>query len=349
MTEQFVLDEKEVSNYKNLNALNRNRIVKDAKNDLLQNYKNPGHPVAFSGLNTIYTHYNGILTKKDILEILSDIESYTLHRGYRSGQRNPTYSHFKRYMFQMDVLFIEDFAKFNNGVKYLLTIIDTFTRYAWVRQLKDKSGPTVLNAFKSVLEEAGSKPIHLIIDRGTEFNNEKFTEFCLQNRIKLDNPDSSSHAAFVERFNRTLQSLIYRYMTENKTRRFVGVLSKLVLSYDNRKHRMIGTSPCIAENDPTSHLGIRMRALKYHDSIKKKPVTYKIGDTVRISKLKTKFSRGYTPQVQEEIFKIKDIKTNNKIPMYTLETLNGDETLIGNFYSYELVKVKNNYDSWAHL
>ena len=42
MTEQFVLDEKEVSNYKNLNALNRNRIVKDAKNDLLQNYKNPG-------------------------------------------------------------------------------------------------------------------------------------------------------------------------------------------------------------------------------------------------------------------------------------------------------------------
>ena len=56
-------------------------------------------------------------------------------------------------------------------------------------------------------------------------------------------------------------------MTENQTKRFIGVLSKLVVSYNNRKHWIVGTSPCIAENDPTSHLGIRMRALKYHDSI----------------------------------------------------------------------------------
>ena len=59
MTEQFVLDKGE-SNFKNLN----NASIEDAKNDLLQNYKNPGHPIAFSGLNTIYSHYNGILTKK---------------------------------------------------------------------------------------------------------------------------------------------------------------------------------------------------------------------------------------------------------------------------------------------
>ena len=311
----------------------------EAKNDLLLNYKQPGHPRAFSGIGQIYRYYKGLLTKKQIADILSSIESYTSHRGYRSDQRNPTFSHFKRYMFQMDLVFLVDLAEHNDGVKYLLTVIDTFTRYAWVRMLKDKTGETVLNAFKSVLEEAGSKPLHLIIDRGTEFNNQIFTNFCLENEIKLDNPDSSIHAAFVERFNRTLQSIFYRYLTENETKRFIGELRRLLDSYNTRYHRMIGTTPQIAENDPSSHLQIRIRTSKYHSTIKPKQVKFKIGDTVRIAKLKTKFSRGYKEQNQEEIFRIKHIKTNNKIPMYTLETYNGDETLKGNFYSYELVKI----------
>lgn len=328
---QFVLNQDtKVSNFNN---------YEDAKNDLLLNYTKPGHPIAFSGVGAIYKYYNGILPKKNIADILSSVESYTLHRGYRSDERNPTFSHFKRYMFQMDLVFTLDLAEDNDGVKYLLTVIDTFTRYAWVRMLKDKTGDTVLNAFKSILEDAGKPPIHIIIDRGTEFNNAKFTKFCLEQKIKLDNPDSSVHAAFIERFNLTLQQLIYRYLSENETRRFVGVLSQLLETYNNRHHRMIGTTPHIAENDPTTHLEIRMKTLKHHDKIKLKPVTLKIGDTVRIFKLKNKFSRGYTEQMQEEIFKVKSIKTNNKIPMYTLETYNGDETLKGNFYSYELVKV----------
>jgi hypothetical protein len=329
----FALDDLQNTNVSNFTN------SEDAKNDLLKNYVKPGHPLAFSGVGNIYNYYNGKLTHKQILDILSSIESYTLHKNYRSGQRNPTFSHFKRYMFQMDLVFFKDLAEHNDGVQYILTVIDTFTRYAWVRMLKDKTGETVLNAFQSILEQAGEKPIHLIIDRGTEFNNTQFSQFCAENHIKLDNPDSSIHAAFIERFNRTLQSLIYRYLSEHETRRFVGVLSQLVATYNNRYHRMIGTSPHVAETDPTSHLDIRMKTLRYHDKIKQKPVTFNIGDTVRIAKLKTKFSRGYTQQMQDELFKVKHIKTNNKIPMYTLETYNGDETLKGNFYSYELIKI----------
>ena len=328
---QFVL-------HKNTNVSNFNNS-EDAKNDLLINYTKPGHPIAFSGLGVIYKYYIVIIPKKQISDILSSVESYTLHRGYRSDQRNPTFSHFKRYMFQMDLVFTMDLAEHNEGVKYLLTVIDTFTRYAWVRMLKDKTGDTVLNAFKSILEEAKEPPIHIIMDRGTEFNNANFSKFCLEKNIKLDNPDSSIHAAFVERFNRTIQQLIYRYLSENETKRFAGVLSQLLETYNNRNHRMIGTTPHIAENDPSTHLEIRMKTLNYHNKVKVKPIVFKIGDTVRIFKLKNKFSRGYTEQMQEEIFKVKHIKTNNKIPMYTLETYNGDETLKGNFYSYELVKI----------
>ena len=138
----------------------------ECENDLTLNYKTPGHPIAFSGIKNIYNYYNKILSIKKIKEILSSIESYTLHKGYRSAQRNPTYSHFKRYMFQMDLLDFQQLAQFNNGVKYLLTVIDTFTRYAFVRSLTNKTGVNVLKEFKSIIEEAVEKPKNISMDRG---------------------------------------------------------------------------------------------------------------------------------------------------------------------------------------
>lgn len=128
-------------------------------------------------------------------------------------------------------------------------------------------------------------------------------------------------------------------MTENETRRYIDVLPKLVESYNNRNHRMIGTTPYIAENDPSTHLEMRNLASKYYEKIKKRNVVYKVGDTVRIVKLKNKFARGYNEQQQQEIFKIKEVKTKQRIPMYVLETYNGDETITGSFYDNELVKI----------
>jgi hypothetical protein len=66
----------------------------------------------------------------------------------------------------MDLVDIQQKAAENDGVKYLLVVIDTFTRYAFVRPLLDKTGLNVLNAFKSVIDEAVEKPLHITMDRG---------------------------------------------------------------------------------------------------------------------------------------------------------------------------------------
>jgi hypothetical protein len=323
----------------------------ECQEDLKKNYTIPGHPIAFSGINNIYEYYKGLLNKEKIKEILSGAESYTIHKEYHKGQRNPSYSHFKRNQFQMDLVDIQALAPFNDNIRYLLAVIDTFTRFAWVRLLKDKRGETVLEAFKSILRSACEHPRTIVTDRGTEFYNTLFQNFCEQNNIKLLTPDSSIHAAYIERFNRSLQSLIYKYMTENETHRFIdkinpdgtltNVFHNLMNTYNTRKHRMIGTSPSIAENDESVHLDMRLRMSKYYEKIKPKKRTLNIGDTVRISKQKGKFSRGYKEQSQLEIFKIYQIKTKSKIPMYFLETYDGSEKLKGGFYDFELTKVAN--------
>lgn len=324
------------------------KTVDECENDLRNNYTTPGHPIAFGGIGAIQSYYRGILDEKKIREILSGIENYTLHREFHAGQRNTTFSHFKRYQFQMDLVDIQSLADTNDGAKYLLTCIDTFTRKAFVRVLTAKDGRTVLDAFKSILREAVDPPLTVNFDRGAEFRNKLFTDFCEQNNIQIRTPYSNIHAAFVERFNRTLQSLLYKYMTENETQRFMNVkdkdgntlpiMSGLMSTYNNRKHRMTGFTPERAENDESVHLAIRLKQSKAQEKIKKRPLKFQVGDEVRISKMKNKFSRGYKETASPEIFRIYQIKQNLKIPMYVLETYDGKEVLNGSFYDFEITK-----------
>lgn len=325
------------------NIVEENRQINQIENaelDLKENYKKAGHPIAFAGINQIYNFYNGALTINQIKEILAGIESYTLHREYHKGIRNTTYSYFKRYQFQMDLVEIQALSKHNDGVRYLLNVIDTFTRYAFVRPLIDKKASTVLHAFKSILKEAKQKPLRVVIDKGSEFSNTLFTKFCEENNIKLYNPQANTHAAFIERFNRTLQTIIYKFMTENETNRFIDKLQDLVSSYNKRIHRMIGMSPNDAETNENNHLKINLMTKKREEKIKPKFPQLHLNTYVRIAKQKGKFSRGYNEQSNQEIFKIYKISTNKKIPLYYLETYNGNEKITGGFYSFELTPIK---------
>lgn len=239
----------------------------------------------------------------------------------------------------MDLVDIQALAEYNDGTRYILTVIDTFTRYAFCRLIKNKTGPVVLESFKSILDEAKRKPINIVLDGGSEFRNKLFQDFCKKNNINLFNPDTSTHGAYIERFNRTLQDITYKYMTENNTYRFKDVFQNLVKTYNLRKHRMIGYSPDEAENNDNIHLQIRLNLSKYYDKIKSKKPKFSIGDTVRIVKLKGKFSRGYKERSNREYFKIFKINTNFKIPLYYLETYNGKEKIKGGFYDFELTRV----------
>lgn len=317
------------------NCINKDSCLEDLK----RSYTTPGHPIAFSGLNAVHKYYRPHLSIPDIENVLASVESYTLHREFHSGQRNPSYSHFKRYQWQCDLVDIQQLSKDNDNVRYLFTAIDTFTRFAFVRPLVDKTGAKVVREFKSMLEESVTPPLILILDRGLEFYNKSFIDFCNSNNIKMFSPDSSIHAAYIERFNRTFQGILYKYMTENETRRYIDVLQELVATYNNKYHRMIGTTPFIAENNENSHSEIRRKMSLYYNTIKPKKAKYKIGDVVRIAKLKGKFDRGYNERSSTEMFKIQDIVNKFKIPMYILSNYSGNETIKGKFYEFELAKV----------
>lgn len=319
----------------NINPLNHYEKWDD---EIRGRYKQVGDRISYSNSKAIYDEYNKQIPLNKINKVLSTIESHTLHKKFRRGPKNISYSRYKRYQFQLDLCFLLNLAPHNDDVKYLLTVIDTFTRYAFVRPLKDKKSQSVLLAFRDILIEAGQNPKMIVCDRGSEFVNRDFQLFCLQQKINLINPKSNVHASYVERFNQTLQGIIMKYLTEFSTNKYIDKLPEIVRSYNLRHHRMIGMSPHEAETNPNAQLIINKKIAKNESKIRKSKPSLSIGDTVRISKDKTKFSRGFNEQAQKQIFKIDRIDTDKRIPLYHLTNIDGiqNDFIIGGFYRNEL-------------
>ena len=135
-------------------------------------------------------------------------------------------------------------SNYNDGVKFLLTCIDTFSRYAWVCPLKTKSGQSVTEAFKSILNEE----IRLMLqsDNGTEYKNVQFQSLLKECDIRFYTSENDHiKAAIAERFNRTLKTRMYRYFTHSRSFRYVDVLQDLVYSYNHTHHSSIGMEPAM--------------------------------------------------------------------------------------------------------
>ena len=116
------------------------------------------------------------------------------------------------------------YSKYKN-VKYLLCVIDFFTKYKWV---KDKNGKTVLNAFVEIVNEAKRKPNKLWIDQRNKFYNKFMQEWLGNNYILMDSTYSKGNSVNTERFITTLEAEIYEIMISNDSKSYLSYSNKLV-------------------------------------------------------------------------------------------------------------------------
>ena len=140
--------------------------------------------------------------------------------------------------------------------KFMLTVIDLFTRYAWAIPLKNKSGLSITNGFKTILSEGpqgGSesrRPEQLWVDRGSEFYNKTFKSLLKEYETKLYSTYSDLKAVFIERFNRTLLHIINKPMFIYGDGNWVNILNDAVITYNNSIHSTINRTPVDASINP---------------------------------------------------------------------------------------------------
>lgn len=301
---------------------------------LKQAYLDPARPGSFGGVDALYRAVKGRAKKKDIEEWLRGEKTYTLHK--------PVRRHFRRNrvivggideQWQADLVDLTSLKEHNNGNRYLLTCIDIFSKYAWAVPLNQKTSGSIVKAFKKIFKER--KPLNLQTDQGSEFKNQKFQKFLKLQGVYFFTTKNETKASVVERFNRTLKTKMWKYFTSRNTNKYIDVLQKLIRSYNTSYHRSIKMEPYKVNLDNQKEVWKNL----YSDVTQPQPqYVFGIGDTVRISKEKLHFEKGYETNWSEELFTISSLIPRTP-PVYKIKDLLG-EVVDGTFYKEELQKVK---------
>ena len=236
----------------------------------------------------------------------------------------------------VDLVEMQPYAKYNNGVKYILMIIDVFSKYGWAIPLKTKTGIAVADALKKFFKKQSPPPAMLWSDKGKEFYNKHVAEELRKNNIKLYSTENEEKASVVERWNRTIKTNMWKYFSANNTKKYIDILDQLVDKYNNTYHRSIGCTPTVARQlSSYQHVFNNLYAKKV-EARKQHAPKFQLGDQVRIFKKKKTFEKGFTPNWTEELFTISSVK-NTKPPTYTIQDMRG-EKIQGSFYEAELQK-----------
>ena len=222
----------------------------------------------------------------------------------------------------VDLVEMQLLSKFNKGFRFLLCVIDIFSKYAWVIPLIDQKGISIVNAFQIILKTSNRKPNKIWVDKGSEFYNSSFKKWLKDNDIEMYSTNNEGKSVIAERFIRTLKNKIYKYLTSISKNGYIDKLDDIVKKYNNTCHKSIKMKPVDIKDN--TYIGFKKE-------VNDKNPKFKAGDHVRISKYKNISAKGYTPNWSEEIFIIKKIE--NTVPWtYVLDDLNGEE-IIGTFYA----------------
>lgn len=275
--------------------------------------------------------------KKFAKQWLMGQRAYTLHRpAVTKFKRRPTIVSGPGVQVQADLMDVRSHSDDNDGVTFLLNIVDVFSKRAWSIPLRSKSAQAVVAALEANFLDSGYK--YFQTDKGKEFLNTPVKRFFKEQNIKqFSSENETIKASIVERFNQTLRKKIHRLLTYRDGKRFIDALPKLIEAYNKSKHSSTGFAPVDVGRHNVDDVWFRLYESKGQFSKKRKP-KLKAGQHVRISTARATFERGYTPNWSEEVFVIVRVLSGEQPVVYEVRDLGG-ETIDGRFYEEELQPV----------
>ena len=157
----------------------------------------------------------------------------------RNFKKRTVYSGFKDNIWGADLDDVQLISKFNNEFRFLLCVIDIFSKYVWVIPLKDKKDLSIVDAFQNILDDSDRKPNKIWVGKGSEFYNNSFKIWLKDNEIEMYSIHNKGKSVVAERFIGTLKTKIYKFMTSVSKNVYIDKLDDIVGEYNNTYHRAI--------------------------------------------------------------------------------------------------------------
>jgi transposase InsO family protein len=217
-------------------------------------------------------------------------------------------------LIQMDIFDMQNFARTNKGYKYILCIIDVFTRKVWTYKMQLKNSKNVQDSFNDFLQKSGiqsNTPSILMSDNDPTFTNESFQVILRENKI-IHQPNiiDDHHAlGLIDRFARTLKTIFTRLFVQTKSDNWIDHIDEIVGNYNNNGHTAIDN---IKPNDAFLKKNLKkIYNINYEKSLFNISVSdIDVNDKVRI-KLKGKFRKGTDARYTDEVYTVTKVRGNS--------------------------------------
>ena len=303
--------------------------------NLLSQYQDPAVAGSLGGV-TRFAKARQLPVAKVREKLETDL-GYTLHKPTRRRFRTlPVLVFAIDDQWVADLIEVGNIAKSNRGYRYLLTVVDVLSKYAWVEPVKTKTGKDVTAAFEKILKRSdGRTPRRLQTDDGKEFYNKTFQALMKRKDIRHFSTSGDTKASVIERFNRTLKNRMYRYFTVKNTLSYLPVLKDLVMGYNRSYHRSIKMAPVkvTVNNEEQVWKNLYAKRLEGKRTLPK----LKVGDRVRLNKKFRQFKKGYLPGWTEEVFVVARVMSG-VVPTHNIHEWDGTP-VEGTFYAEDVQKV----------
>lgn len=309
-------------------------------------YYNPKHAGAYGGVDKLFraVRKDGkfVIGKKKIREWLLKQEDYAVHREERKRfVRRRVVVPEVDYQWDMDTANMEYYKKQNDGYAYFLLAVDILSKFVWTVALRGRTGKEMVKALEKIFTP-GRKPSRIRSDPGTEFANKDVKRLLKKEGVKYFVTRNLVKASYAERAIKSIKGRLERYMTRHQTHRWVEHLADITTSYNATYHRSIKRTPQSVKPEDS----VDLWQLQYNTLAKPKPkkslpsigrFKFKVGDLVRVSRMRRAFQREYDERWTRELFVINERFMTEYIPQYRIKDYAGEE-ISGTFYQNQLKK-----------
>lgn len=302
-------------------------------------YYDPKHPAGYSTTPKL-AQVTGIPRAK-VEQWMRSQPTRTLHKPKRQ-RVNPLYPYrvyHSKVQYQADLVDYSMYAQYNRSWKYILMIMDIFSRKAWGFPLKTKSGAEVSRILKLFLD-THPVPERLQVDQGTEFYNRNVKKVLEDKNVELFSIFSPYKCAHVERLNRTIKNKLEKIFTATNGKNWVDYIDDVMDAYNNTVHSTTKVTPNNVDEHNEEEVAENILKRQRQQNPRKKVKILPVGTRVRISKEKGKFGRGYHANWSSEEFFIDQVlETPRGPPRYILRDHSGD-IIKGSFYPQEVQPIE---------
>lgn len=248
------------------------------------------------------------VTYKDVLDFYNKQPiNQLMKRIVKPKKYSSIIASYKGEYYQCDIIVYDRF-KYHN-YKYILCVIDIYSRYAEARAMTNRKAETILEKFKSIIDTMG-KPDKLECDN--EFNNRLFTDYLDKEDIQpiFSDPNAKNKNSIVERFNGTLTNQLQKIRLATNDYNWKLYLPDVIYNYNHTKHSTIKQTPISMWEGKT----------KSKQKIIYVPNPFHINDKIRIKRIKKTFDKIDTIKLSKDIYIIEKME-GNKIKLYDVQKL----------------------------